>query len=339
MTGEQSARIDAMIADDNDTWDLSPADVEALMVMRAELDRLRSERDQLKANEGGADTAIRYMENAVEGLEAEVERLGASHSPEQPVTWAGDLDDDCTARWGNLLAHAEAMDENAWFAAVYLDGAEEDLFHSASDDILPLSGPAARKLCELVMRAHAARGEVERLRRDAASICETASVVVQTSSPTIAADFLRARMEVEQKDVARLKAGKFTAEEIHEICHSLHGTVDARAFADGCATEQRKLYGCAPDADELAACRQRREGLAERVASQSDQLTLNAARKAGEVAALREALRPFADYAGLRGSRIPDETPVDSALANCVPPRGPTIGDCRRAAKLLEGKP
>lgn len=36
----------------------------------------------------------------------------------------------------------------------------------------------------------------------------------------------------------------------HDICHNLHGKVDARAFADGCATEQRKLYGCAPDADE-----------------------------------------------------------------------------------------
>ena len=37
----------------------------------------------------------------------------------------------------------------------------------------------------------------------------------------------------------------------HDICHNLHGKVDARAFADGCAQEQRKLYGEAPDRDEL----------------------------------------------------------------------------------------
>lgn len=36
----------------------------------------------------------------------------------------------------------------------------------------------------------------------------------------------------------------------HDLCHNLHGKVDARAFADGCAQEQRNLYGCAPDADE-----------------------------------------------------------------------------------------
>ena len=39
--------------------------------------------------------------------------------------------------------------------------------------------------------------------------------------------------------------------DMNNICHNLHGKVDARAFADGCAAEQRKLYGYAPDADEL----------------------------------------------------------------------------------------
>lgn len=38
----------------------------------------------------------------------------------------------------------------------------------------------------------------------------------------------------------------------HDLCHNLHGKVDARAFADGCADEQRRLYGCAPDADVVA---------------------------------------------------------------------------------------
>jgi len=40
----------------------------------------------------------------------------------------------------------------------------------------------------------------------------------------------------------------------HDLCHDQHGKVDARAFADGCAREQRKLYGCAPDVDALAGC-------------------------------------------------------------------------------------
>lgn len=56
-------------------------------------------------------------------------------------------------------------------------------------------------------------------------------------------------------EVTRLKAGKFTVEEIHGICHNLHGTVDAKGFADGCAAEQRKLYGVAPDRDALEALR------------------------------------------------------------------------------------
>lgn len=55
-----------------------------------------------------------------------------------------------------------------------------------------------------------------------------------------------------QAEVLRLKEGRFTPEEIHTICHNLHGTVDAEGFADGCAAEQMKLYGCAPDRDRLA---------------------------------------------------------------------------------------
>lgn len=56
-----------------------------------------------------------------------------------------------------------------------------------------------------------------------------------------------------EDEIARLKRGEFTAEEIHGICHNFPMTVGARAFADGCAAEQRRLYGCAPDADIVAA--------------------------------------------------------------------------------------
>lgn len=52
-----------------------------------------------------------------------------------------------------------------------------------------------------------------------------------------------------RQENSRLLRGEFTAEEIHSVCHNLHGTVSARQFANGCAAEQRKLYGCAPDAD------------------------------------------------------------------------------------------
>lgn len=38
----------------------------------------------------------------------------------------------------------------------------------------------------------------------------------------------------------------------HDLCHDLHGKVGANEFAQGCAQEQRKLYGYAPHADQLA---------------------------------------------------------------------------------------
>ena len=39
--------------------------------------------------------------------------------------------------------------------------------------------------------------------------------------------------------------------ETHNMCHDLHGKVGAAEFAAGCAAEQRKLFGCAPDADRV----------------------------------------------------------------------------------------
>ena len=61
---------------------------------------------------------------------------------------------------------------------------------------------------------------------------------------------LLAEKRVMASELARLQAGQFTSEEINAICHDLHGRVTAREFANGCTAEQRKLYGCAPDADE-----------------------------------------------------------------------------------------
>ncbi|MBF02496.1 MAG: hypothetical protein CMP76_13990 [Flavobacterium sp.] len=37
----------------------------------------------------------------------------------QPITWTGDLSDDCTAKWAGLMLRAEWMDEDYWWWAVY----------------------------------------------------------------------------------------------------------------------------------------------------------------------------------------------------------------------------
>lgn len=42
----------------------------------------------------------------------------------------------------------------------------------------------------------------------------------------------------------------------HDLCHNL-GQVDVRSFADGCTQEQRKLFGCSPDADDVEWLRAR----------------------------------------------------------------------------------
>lgn len=53
----------------------------------------------------------------------------------------------------------------------------------------------------------------------------------------------------------RYQKGEMTKDEIHNICHNLHGKVTAEEFCAGCAAEQRKLFGRAPDADEVAKLR------------------------------------------------------------------------------------
>lgn len=50
-----------------------------------------------------------------------------------------------------------------------------------------------------------------------------------------------------QDEVAKLTA----IIQKNDLCHNRHGLVDAQAFADGCAVEQRKEFGCAPDRDHL----------------------------------------------------------------------------------------
>lgn len=50
------------------------------------------------------------------------------------------------------------------------------------------------------------------------------------------------------------------------------------------------------------------------------------------VAGLQEVLKPFANYVDMRGSGMPDDSPMSDWLGN----RSPTLGDCRAARKALE---
>lgn len=106
----------------------------------------------------------------------------------------------------------------------------------------------------------------------------------------------------------------------HEICHDLHGRVGPREFADGCAAEQRKLFGCAPDADE-------------------------AARLQGHVDGLEGALRSLACWLGVGGYNAPSVTPevferkirdgVNALVrSEAGRARGPQISDSEERALL-----
>lgn len=73
------------------------------------------------------------------------------------------------------------------------------------------------------------------------------------------------------KNVLRLLASHRALQRIieaHELCHDRHGQVGAREFADSCAAEQRKEFGCAPDADEV----KRLQAELERVRAENERL-------------------------------------------------------------------
>lgn len=74
------------------------------------------------------------------------------------------------------------------------------------------------------------------------------------------------------KLIERWRTGNFTKDEIHDFCHNLHGTVSAVQFAEGCTAEQRKIYGCAPDADRLAAVKKHSDRTLQRLAAESFKL-------------------------------------------------------------------
>lgn len=62
----------------------------------------------------------------------------------------------------------------------------------------------------------------------------------------------RRRIAELEAEVERLTSGKWTPQEVNDLCHDLPKVVGPRAYADGCAKQQRELFGCAPDADRIA---------------------------------------------------------------------------------------
>lgn len=92
-----------------------------------------------------------------------------------PIVWASDLSDDCTATWRGMNAHAECLDvsrpddpesSDSWYCSVWAahpPRSAEELFHSGSDGIHPNSGAAARRLCEMILREFAVRHALARI--------------------------------------------------------------------------------------------------------------------------------------------------------------------------------
>lgn len=73
---------------------------------------------------------------------------------DEQITWIGDLDDDCTARWAGLMLRAEWMDGSHWWWAVSEIAIGRELASSNDDQREYTSGAAARSAAERIARAH-----------------------------------------------------------------------------------------------------------------------------------------------------------------------------------------
>lgn len=73
----------------------------------------------------------------------------------EAIVWAGDLDDDCHARWAGLLLRAEWMDEDYWWWAVYdMEKNEITIDASYNYDENFIGGEISRKKAEDVARQY-----------------------------------------------------------------------------------------------------------------------------------------------------------------------------------------
>ena len=72
----------------------------------------------------------------------------------EAITWAGNLNSDCTAQWAGLLLHAEEMERTFWVWAVYDEKTNEVISNSSGSAIRATSGKKARFAAETAARGH-----------------------------------------------------------------------------------------------------------------------------------------------------------------------------------------
>lgn len=71
------------------------------------------------------------------------------------ITWTGNLNDDCSARWNGLLLRAEWMDGEKWWWAVYdMENEERTIDSSVDRGRMSTSAGASRQEAERVARAY-----------------------------------------------------------------------------------------------------------------------------------------------------------------------------------------
>lgn len=86
------------------------------------------------------------------------------------IKWNGDLNDDCTAKLGNLMAHCECLGDiicvdnsdgseldawraESWFVGVMNKKTKQYLFHSGEHGGMITGGEVARAIAEAIMLA------------------------------------------------------------------------------------------------------------------------------------------------------------------------------------------
>ena len=76
-----------------------------------------------------------------------------------PITWLGDLSDDCTAEWAGLMLRAEQMDRKHWWWAVYDAATSEIISDSHASSEIARNGKKARRAAEHAAREWLDRGQ------------------------------------------------------------------------------------------------------------------------------------------------------------------------------------
>ena len=73
----------------------------------------------------------------------------------QPITWTGDLADDCKATWAGLLLRAEWMDEDYWWWSVYdMQKNEVAIDNSNNHTERFIGGEVSRQMAESVAQQY-----------------------------------------------------------------------------------------------------------------------------------------------------------------------------------------